>query len=33
VLVCKNENKSFACPDGMGCYVPPKSPIGYCLWQ
>lgn len=33
VLVCRNENKSFACPDGMACYVPPKSPIGYCLWQ
>jgi hypothetical protein len=33
VLVCRNENQSFACPDGMGCYVPPKSPIGYCLWQ
>lgn len=33
VLVCRNETQSFACPDGMGCYVPPKSPIGYCLWQ
>jgi hypothetical protein len=33
LLVCRNENKSFACPDGMTCYVPPKSPIGYCLWQ
>lgn len=33
MLVCRNENKSFACPDGMACYVPPKSPIGYCLWQ
>jgi hypothetical protein len=33
MLVCKNENKSFACPDGMSCYVPLKSPIGYCLWQ
>lgn len=33
VLVCKNENQSFACPEGMGCYVPPKSPVGYCLWQ
>ena len=32
VLVCKNENQSFACPAGMACYVPPKSPIGYCLW-
>lgn len=33
VLVCQNENQAFACPDGMGCYVPDKSPIGYCLWQ
>ena len=33
VLVCRSENQAFACPDGMGCYVPPKSPIGYCLWQ
>ena len=33
VLVCQNENQSFACPDGMGCYVPPQSPLGYCLWQ
>ena len=33
VLVCKNENQSFTCPDGMGCYIPPKSPIGYCLWR
>jgi len=33
LLVCKNEDKSFACPDGMACYVPAKSPIGYCLWQ
>ena len=32
MLVCKNENQSFACPDGMLCHVPPKSPIGYCLW-
>jgi hypothetical protein len=33
MLVCQNENQSFACPDGMTCYAPPKSPIGYCLWQ
>jgi hypothetical protein len=33
VLVCKNENQTFACPTGMTCYVPAKSPIGYCLWQ
>ena len=33
MLVCQNENQSFACPAGMSCYVPPKSAIGYCLWQ
>jgi hypothetical protein len=33
MLVCQNENQSFACPDGMTCHVPAKSPIGYCLWQ
>jgi len=33
LLVCQNENQSFACPERMTCYVPPKSPIGYCLWQ
>ncbi|HYP77691.1 MAG TPA: hypothetical protein VER12_17090 [Polyangiaceae bacterium] len=33
MLVCRNENQSFGCPDGMACYAPPKSPIGYCLWQ
>ncbi|RYZ09105.1 MAG: hypothetical protein EOO73_04885 [Myxococcales bacterium] len=32
VLVCENENESFACPTGMSCYTPPKSPVGYCLW-
>ena len=32
VLVCRNENQSFACPQGMNCYVPAQSPIGYCLW-
>lgn len=32
LLVCQNEKQSFACPDGMACYVPPKSPVGYCLW-
>jgi hypothetical protein len=32
VLVCRNENQSFACPNGMTCYVPTKSPVGYCLW-
>lgn len=33
LLVCQNEDQSFACPTGMTCYSPPKSPIGYCLWQ
>ena len=33
LLVCQNENQSFACPGGMSCYTPEKSPIGYCLWQ
>ena len=33
VLVCRNEDQAFACPDGMTCYVPAKSPVGYCLWQ
>jgi|GEM_PF-1655489 len=33
MLVCRNENLSFDCPTGMTCYVPTKSPIGYCLWQ
>jgi hypothetical protein len=33
VLVCQNESQSFACPDGMSCYTPAKSPVGYCLWQ
>ena len=33
MLVCQNENQAFACPDRMACYVPPKSPVGYCLWQ
>jgi hypothetical protein len=31
--VCRNESQSFACPSGMTCYAPPKSAIGYCLWQ
>jgi hypothetical protein len=33
LLVCQNEAQSFACPDGMSCYTPVKSPVGYCLWQ
>jgi hypothetical protein len=33
LLVCQNENQAFACPEGMICHVPPKSPLGYCLWQ
>ena len=32
MLVCQNENRTSSCPDGMGCYVPPQSPVGYCLW-
>jgi hypothetical protein len=33
MLVCQREQQTFACPDGMTCYVPAKSPVGYCLWQ
>lgn len=33
MLVCQDEQRSFACPEGMACYVPSKSPIGYCLWR
>ncbi|MDF3064509.1 MAG: hypothetical protein K0R38_110 [Polyangiaceae bacterium] len=33
VLVCRTESQSFTCPGAMTCYSPPKSPIGYCLWQ
>lgn len=33
LLVCKREQEMFACPDGMGCYVYPGSPLGYCLWM
>jgi hypothetical protein len=33
VLVCFNQPNEYACPDGMGCYIYPNSPIGYCLWM
>jgi hypothetical protein len=33
LLVCLSGGAMKACPDGMGCYVYPQSPIGYCLWQ
>lgn len=33
VLVCYNQPDEYACPDGMGCYIYPNSPIGYCLWM
>ena len=33
LLVCLSDGKMHSCPDGMGCYVYPQSPIGYCLWQ
>jgi hypothetical protein len=33
LLVCQSETDSSSCPDGMACYVPPRSPAGYCLWQ
>ena len=32
LLVCQNETQSFGCPDGMMCYLPPKSALGFCLW-
>jgi hypothetical protein len=32
VLVCYNGGVESACPDGMGCYRYPNSPIGYCLY-
>jgi len=33
VLVCYDQPNRYACPSGMGCYVYPNSPIGYCLWM
>jgi len=33
LLVCQTETESSSCPAGMACYVPPKSPVGYCLWR
>lgn len=32
VLVCYEQPNEYACPKGMGCYIYPNSPIGYCLW-
>ncbi len=32
VLVCYNGGIESECPDGMGCYRYPNSPIGYCLY-
>jgi hypothetical protein len=32
VLVCYDSGAEADCPDGMGCYRYPNSPIGYCLW-
>jgi hypothetical protein len=31
VLVCYDSGSEVDCPDGMGCYVYPNAPIGYCL--
>jgi hypothetical protein len=33
LLVCLSQGAMKSCPEGMGCYVYPESPIGYCLWQ
>jgi hypothetical protein len=33
LLVCLRGDERLSCPAGMGCYVYPESPIGYCLWQ
>ena len=32
VLVCYNGGVESECPDDMGCYRYPNSPIGYCLY-
>jgi hypothetical protein len=32
VLVCYDSGIESECPDGMGCYRYPNSPIGYCLF-
>jgi hypothetical protein len=32
VLVCHDNGTDYECPDGMGCYQYPNSPIGYCLY-
>jgi hypothetical protein len=33
LLVCSGQGDTASCPSGMGCYVYPGSPLGYCLWQ
>ena len=33
LLLCLSGGKMHSCPEGMGCYVYPQSPTGYCLWQ
>jgi hypothetical protein len=33
VLVCYDNGTDYECPTGMGCYIYPNSPIGYCLWM
>jgi hypothetical protein len=32
MLVCYDQPNSYACPEGMSCYIYPNAPIGYCLW-
>lgn len=32
VLVCHDNGTDYECPEGMGCYQYPNSPIGYCLY-
>lgn len=33
LLLCLSGGTMRSCPEGMGCYVYPQSPVGYCLWQ
>jgi len=33
LLLCLSGGTMRSCPEGMGCYVYPQSPTGYCLWQ
>ena len=32
LLVCYDGGIESECPDDMGCYRYPNSPIGYCLY-